>query len=126
MSDNNRTEDVEKIDKLAETDDYEAFDEAIAEFGIFTNNETLEVDLMNGDFRDSIIATLMEGGFGPKRTKRIEGYKASFTDDDQEQFLALVEAIGKGRFAQRLATRIQGVEVPGYIAGAIRHVADRV
>lgn len=123
---NDRTEDVEEIDELAETDDYEAFDDAIAEFGIFTNNETLEIDLMNGAFRDSITATLLEGGFGPKRTKRIEGYKTSFTDDDQKAFLALVEAIGKGRFAQRLATRIQGVEVPGYIAGAIQHVVDRV
>lgn len=126
VNSNVRTEDVEKIDELAETNDYEAFDHAIAKFGIFTNNETLEIDLMNGDFRDSIIATLLERGFGPKRTKRIEGYKTSFTDDDQEAFLALVEAIGKGRFAQRLATRIHGVEVPGYIAGAIQHVVDRV
>lgn len=126
VSGNARKLDVAKVDELAETDDYDAFDAKIAEFGIFTNNETLEVDLIKGDFRNQIIDTLLEGGFGPKRTKRIEGYKTAYTDDDQKPFLALVEAIGKGRFAQRLATRIHGVEVPGYIGGAIRYVVDRV
>ncbi|MCX7561830.1 AAA family ATPase [Sulfitobacter sp. F26204] len=123
---NARAAEVAKIDEIAATDDYEAFDAKVAEFGIFTNDETLEVDLIKGDFKDQIIATLREGKFGPKRTKRIDTYEAKYTDDDKKAFLALVEAIGKGRFAQRLATRIQGIAVPPYIAGAIQHVVDRV
>lgn len=123
---NARAAEVAKIDEIAATDDYEAFDAKVAEFGIFTNDETLEVDLIKGDFKDQIIATLREGKFGPKRTKRIDTYEAKYTDDDKKAFLALVEAIGKGRFAQRLATRIQGIDVPPYIAGAIQHVVDRV
>lgn len=123
---NARAAEVAKINEIAATDDYEAFDAKVAEFGIFTNDETLEVDLIKGDFKDQIIATLREGKFGPKRTKRIDTYEDKYTDDDKKAFLALVEAIGKGRFAQRLATRIQGIDVPPYIAGAIQHVVDRV
>lgn len=125
-SGNARAADVAEVNEIAGTDDYDAFDVKIAEFGIFTNNETLEVDLMKGDFKDQIIATLRERKFGPKRRERIATYEAEYTDDDQKEFLALVEAIGKGRFAQRLATRIQGIDVPKYIAGAIQHVVDNV
>jgi len=38
----------------------------------------------------------------------------------------MVETIGKGRFAQRLATRISKLKPPTYIAEAIKYVADRV
>ncbi|ERM01595.1 hypothetical protein Q644_20875 [Brucella intermedia 229E] len=37
-----------------------------------------------------------------------------------------MEDIGKGRFAQRMAARIGGLEVPGYISRAINYVVDRV
>jgi putative ATP-dependent endonuclease of OLD family len=42
------------------------------------------------------------------------------------KYLAIIDAVGKGRFAQRLATRIQDVEPLGYISRAIDHVVDRV
>jgi putative ATP-dependent endonuclease of OLD family len=45
---------------------------------------------------------------------------------DREKFLALVDQIGKGRFAQRLATQIDALDPPAYIADAINFVADRV
>ncbi len=123
---NSRAAAVEEVDQIAGTNDYEAFDAKVAEFGIFTNDETLEVDLMKGDFREQIIATLKDGDFGPKRRARIKKYETDYTDDDQKRFLSLIEAIGKGRFAQRLATRIEGIDVPAYIAGAIQHVVGRV
>ena len=43
-----------------------------------------------------------------------------------EKFLSIVEFVGKGRFAQRLANRIANLQVPAYIASAIKFVADRV
>ena len=39
---------------------------------------------------------------------------------------AHVDAIGKGRFAQRLASRMGGIAGPEYIRDAITYVTDRV
>ena len=38
----------------------------------------------------------------------------------------MVESIGKGRFAQRLASRMTDLKVPAYIGAAIKFVAERV
>jgi len=111
---------------LMDTDEWEDFDARTGEFGIFTNADTLEVDLVKGDYEEAIFATLREGDFGEKRMARIDGWEADMKTFDRKQFLALVDDIGKGRFAQRLATRIQGIDVPPYIASAIQHVVDRV
>ena len=41
---------------------------------------------------------------------------------ERKRLLRMIEQMGKGRFAQRLATRVPGKEVPTYIADAIGHV----
>lgn len=98
-----------------------------AEYGIFTNDHTLEIDLFSDDdFRDLVIATLREYGFGPTRTALIDGWEADPDSLDNEDFLALVDTIGKGRFAQRLASRMNGEAPLTYIRDAIRFVRDRV
>lgn len=38
---------------------------------------------------------------------------------NSENYLKLIEAVGKGRFAQRLASRIEGVAPPTCITGAV-------
>ena len=42
-----------------------------------------------------------------------------------EQMLQDIEAIGKGRFAQRLASRLKGDICPQYIRDAITFIADK-
>jgi len=44
---------------------------------------------------------------------------------DPEQLLKDISAIGKGRFAQRLAARISKNICPEYIKDAISYVAER-
>lgn len=114
------------VEWLMDTDDWEKFDTEIGKFGIFTNTVTLEIDLVKGDYQKAIFTTLREGGFGKIRLARIDGWEADMKTLDLKQFLALVDDIGKGRFAQRLATRIKGIDVPEYIASAIQHVVDHV
>ena len=94
--------------------------------GIFLNDHTLEVDLFNDDFAQSIIDTLREGNLGPTRRDRIDAWEADQDALDVPRFLAMVESIGKGRFAQRLASRIGDKEPPEYIRAAIEFVAGRV
>jgi putative ATP-dependent endonuclease of OLD family len=104
-----------------------AFEDEADKHGVFTNIDTLEVDLFGEEvFRDAIFETLREGRFGATRRAWIDGWEAGPDSLDKAQYLSLIEAIGKGRFAQRLATRIEAIDPPGYIERAIRYVADRV
>ncbi|MDC9835666.1 ATP-dependent nuclease [Rhizobium binxianense] len=121
-----KTYDEEYFDELLSTRDWDRFDESIEEFGVFTNSDTLEVELFNGDFTAAMIAGLREGNFGDVRTARIDDWEADPGTMEPDKLLPLIEAIGKGRFAQRLSSRIAGIEVPGYIKRAIEHVVDRV
>jgi putative ATP-dependent endonuclease of the OLD family len=108
-------------------DDEDARRTLAAEYGIFTNADTLEVDLFrDDDFRDLVIATLREYGFGQTRSALIDGWEADPDTLDNEAFLAMVETIGKGRFAQRLASRMNGEAPLTYIRDAILFVRDRV
>lgn len=114
------------IKELKELDDYNEFSKRCEKFGVFTNNNTLEVDLFNDGFASAIIDTLREGKFGDERKSWIDQLEAHPDKLDAEKLLSLIEAIGKGRFAQRLLPRIAGAKPPAYIRGAVKFVADRV
>lgn len=115
------------IEELREIDDFDAFGDRCEEFGIFSNIDTLEVDLFkDGDFTAEIIATLREHRFSAQRQALINGWEADPETLDIDTYLGLIETIGKGRFAQRLATRIAGTAPPDYIREAIEYVVARV
>jgi putative ATP-dependent endonuclease of OLD family len=84
------------------------------------------VDLFDDKtFTDAVIETLREAKFGPERNGWIDEWEKDRKNFDKERFLTLVDAIGKGRFAQRLATRIGDLDPPSYIEGAIKFVTER-
>ena len=97
------------------------------EFGIFVNDSTLEVDLFKSDdCRNGVISTLREYGFGTKRQRWIDDWEADPRSLDAAKLLALVETVGKGRFAQRLAPQLQNAVPPPFISGAITFVGALV
>jgi putative ATP-dependent endonuclease of the OLD family len=114
------------VEELKAIEDYNDFSDRCEQFGVYTNVETLEVDLFEGDFASEIIEILREGKFGAERTSWIDEWEADPAKLDAEKFLSLVERMGKGRFAQRLANRLGDLDTPHYIRGAIKFVADRV
>lgn len=116
------------IAELKALDDWNEFEKRCDSFGVFTNIHTLEVDLFrkNGKYRQAVIETLREGPFGSERKGWIDEWEARPGELDTDKFLALVDQIGKGRFAQRLGARIADLDPPSYIAKAIKFVADRV
>jgi len=114
------------VGQLKAFDDYNKLSDRCDEFGVFTNAATLEVDLFEGDYVAPIIETLREGPFGADRKALIDAWETNPEDLDQTAYLSLIDAIGKGRFAQRLATRISDLDPPAYILRAIKFVADRV
>jgi putative ATP-dependent endonuclease of OLD family len=114
------------LKELDAFEDVNEFCDACEPYGIFTNIDTLEIDLFNGSFRAAVLDTLREGGFGAKRKALIEDWAKKPESIEKKQFLAMVEDIGKGRFAQRLVTRLGKTKPPKYIASAINFVVDRV
>lgn len=111
---------------LRQTDNWGHFDRSTAEFGVFTNFDTLEVDLFENGFEEPMSSVLRGGGFGRIRLDRVRGWEADPTTLNRDQLLAMIDEIGKGRFAQRLADRIEGIDVPDYVRLALEFVRDRV
>ena len=118
---------VELLAQLDAIGDPNEFCTACEGHGIFSNIDTLEIDLFNSpNFRTTVLDTLREGDFGAKRKALIEEWAANPDAIDKKQFLALVDDIGKGRFAQRLVTRLGETTPLQYIASAIDFVVSRV
>jgi len=115
-----------KVDAAIKNPDYDEFCVFAEEYGIFLNDYTLEVDLFKDEFGPFIIETLREGEFGPIRNGWIEEWESEPDTVDITKLLSLVDAIGKGRFAQRLAARMGELVPPAYISQAINFVADLV
>ncbi len=116
------------IEQLKAIDNFGTFCERCEDYGIFSNQHTLEVDLFQEDdaYEAAVIETLREGPFGKERQGWINEWETNPEELDVDRFLSLVENTGKGRFAQRLASRIADMDPPAYIANAIKFVAERV
>jgi len=114
-------------DELEAIDDPNEFSERCDTFGVFTNIRTLEVDLFNeAVFVKPLTETLREEPCSEARRKLVDAWAADPKSLDQEAYLKIIDVIGKGRFAQRLATRVKGLTPPDYIANAIAFVVGRV
>lgn len=111
---------IKAIDNFDET--YEKFEE----FGLFVNDSTLETEMFGGDYAEAMIATLREHNFSAERLALLDAWETKPSDVDAKILIKMIEQMGKGRFAQRLASRIEGLTVPHYIANAINHVIGLV
>ena len=98
----------------------------IQKFGIFVNWGTLETELFEGDYAQEMIDTLREHNFSDARKAMLDAWAADPESYDAEELLKMIEQLGKGRYAQRLATRVPDKLVPDYIADAINHVIGLV
>ncbi|KIL50829.1 ATP-dependent nuclease [Jeotgalibacillus campisalis] len=97
------------------------------EVGIFTNSHTLEIDLFD-TMPEEILETLIELTTNKKAIERAQGWKAaSSINGNKDSYLSDIESIGKGRFAQRLATNLTKKSVvPDYVKGALDYVIAKV
>lgn len=96
--------------------------------GLFMNDWTFELALANAGWLGEmccVIEELTEVGVARTRAK---GWKANPATLDKDRFLKDISAIGKGRFAQRLASVIShsgNVHCPQYIREALEYVDQR-
>ncbi len=105
---------------------YEESFEKMEPFGIFVNTGTLETELFDGDYAEEMIETLREYGFSQARRTLLDQWEEDPETVDHASLLTMIEQMGKGRFAQRLATRVPGNPVPDYIAKAVNYVVGLV
>lgn len=100
----------------------------VAEHGVFVGKRTLEVDLFNVGYGPELASTFEELGVSQKmleRAKELVGMKAPMTSETEEQFMSDIERVGKGRFAQRFAAKVDKERCPEYIRGSLTHI-DKV
>ncbi len=116
----------EELRKLFEANDAAQLRHRVADYGVFANVHTLEIDLFQGGFGSSIAETLREHTTSTTKLQLINEWEADPGALDPGSYLAMIDAAGKGRFAQRLASRLSGMRPPAYIRQAIEYVASRV
>jgi putative ATP-dependent endonuclease of OLD family len=90
--------------------------------GLFVNEHTFEVDLFKCGRVRSMCKTLVELGESQAARDRAEAWRKAPEKLDVPRFLGDIERIGKGRFAQRLASNMTKNNCPEYIKEAIDHV----
>ena len=105
--------------------DEEEVREATEGMGIFLNEYTFEVDLFRCGRHKSLCTTLSELTTNGAAKKRAGSWKEDPDSLDPDQMLKDIDAIAKGRFAQRLASRLKGDICPEYIRDAITFLAAK-
>lgn len=101
---------------------------ALATQGVFVGEHTLELDLL------PLLAAEMKAAYAelrisPPASVRFNAAVDGALAGDEEaiaQVLARIESVGKGRFAQRLASKIQQQAPPAYIQQAIEFIVNQV
>jgi putative ATP-dependent endonuclease of OLD family len=108
--------------------------EMAPDVGVFLNTHTFEVDLFKSGLEEEFaaaISTVRSSKTIKERMKKWAGDPSLLDDplgENVTQFLADIETLGKGRFAQRLASIIADSDAqacPKYIVAGVRHVADQ-
>lgn len=92
-------------------------------YNIFIGNHTLEIDLADAGCRDPILTTFSELGATSRKlaeTTDLLGNWDNIGVTDKRKLIALVEYLAKkGRFAQRLAEKLELTQMPAYLRDAL-------
>jgi putative ATP-dependent endonuclease of the OLD family len=98
------------------------------ESGIFMNTHTFEVDLFRAGLTREFVKAMNVLGINKRMKQRMRAWAADRDDLEIDVFLRDIEGVGKGRFAQRLASIILGSgtkNCPKYIRNGVKFVADK-
>lgn len=96
--------------------------------GYFVNRNTLEPELFTGGLAEvmqNIIAEELPR-LGAATHAELQGWVDDTDTLNENRLIALIERIGKGRFAQSLASRVTEDTCPDYIRQALEHIRDAI
>lgn len=113
----------------ADIDKYEEFDDIWEDGemnGIFVNDKTLEVELFQAGMGAAMAPVLKKhaNSWGPQRRAVMKGWIDDPTTLDEGKLLDWVGEVGKGRFAQALASSATAAVCPEYIKKALTFVKN--
>jgi putative ATP-dependent endonuclease of OLD family len=97
--------------------------------GVFLNSHTLEIDLLHSGFADAMSTVMDELTSNQAAQERMAAAIENPTEADVYRIIKDIRGIGKGRFAQRLASVIDErgeSSVPDYIHDALAYIIARV
>lgn len=90
--------------------------------GVFLNDYTFEVELFRAGNHNIICEALEQLTGNLIARERARGWKDDPGSVDEAQMLKDIEAIGKGRYAQRVSSTMETATCPDYIREAIEYV----
>jgi putative ATP-dependent endonuclease of OLD family len=108
------------------------FDQILAkakDYGVFLNDFTFEIDLFKSGAEDEFEEAVRGLTENKKMLERFSSLAADPTKLDAAQLLKDINSIGKGRFAQRLATVLVENDVdicPPYIKAALDYMKAKL
>jgi putative ATP-dependent endonuclease of OLD family len=117
----------ERVRSLTDAADYSAGRELCATENVFVGDRTLELDLLPAA-QAAMYAAYQELVTGPVAREKFSEALAAAPDDSTsaDEVLNRIERLGKGRYAQRVAEHLAGVEPPEYIAVALGAVQELI
>ena len=93
--------------------------------GMFVNENTLETELFAAGLAAQMGWILRtELPLSQANRDRIDGWVAAPSSVDEKRLIDLIERVGKGRFAQRLANSATAVNCPTYIQSGLEFISD--
>jgi len=97
--------------------------QALAQIGIFVNDWTLEAELASL-YQGELVDVYGELGASSTQQENMREQLIDSTSESIEKVIARIEETGKGkgRFAQRLSSKVQADKIPEYIHSAIRYI----
>ena len=119
------TESFDRLLELCKDNDWSTLYKESASLGIFVGNRTLELDLFDAGFGKQMKEALDELDAPVPMRERIKAFIKNgppLNESDSATFLDDVARFGKGRFAQRLASKINTDNCPPYIKNAITRI----
>lgn len=96
--------------------------------GIFLNSHTFEVDLFQAGLHEAFAQAMDSLGTSANMRERMKGWASKPTSLVIGVFLTDIESVGKGRFAQRLASVIAVNDLkacPKYVSKGVKHVVEK-
>lgn len=109
-----------------EANEWENVRSGLERVGIFVNDWTLEPELVGAGYVDELVSVYGELGASETKQKNMREELDSGTPDDMVKFMNRIDESGKGkgRFAQRLASKVDADKIPRYIRLAIERITQ--
>ena len=100
---------------------------AAAPHGVHVNSSTLEIELFISGLGPAMFAVLQaELPLSQATRTRVQGWIDAPATLDAQNLIRLIERVGKGRFAQRLAPHLTAAACPAYMRSALERIRNAV